>query len=84
MGDLVADRLANLVDPIGDALFDGHRHDPGSEAALGAGVQVSAGGADGVTGRDDARPLDPAGIDGIRKCDVDQVSAGIDEQAEIA
>ncbi len=83
VGDLVADRLADLADPVGDALLDGHPHDAGREAALRARVEVSAGRADGVAGGDDPRSLDPAGVDGLGECDVDEVAAGLDEQAEV-
>ena len=82
--DLVADRLADLVDPVGDALLDRHPHDARGQAALRARVEVAAGGADGVAGGDDPGTLDPAGGDGVGEGDVDEVAAGLDEQAEVA
>ena len=84
VGDLVADGLADLADPVGDALLDRHPHDPGGQPALGARVEVPAGRADGVAGRDDPRPLHPAGVDRVGEGDVDEVAAGLDEQPQVA
>ena len=58
--DLVADGLADLVDPVGDALLDRHRHDARRQAALRARVEVAAGRADGVAGGDDAAAPRPS------------------------
>jgi hypothetical protein len=82
--DLVANRLADLVDPVGDALLDCHSHDAGRQAALRARVEMAPGRTDGVTGRNDAWPLDPARSNGIRERDIDEVPARLYEQSEIA
>ncbi len=82
--DLVSHRLADLVDAVGDALFDRElecaRHERGEHRR----VQVPAGGRDRVTGRDDSGPLDPARVNRLAQRDIQQVSAGLDEQAEVA
>jgi hypothetical protein len=81
--DLVADRPPDLVDAVGDALLDGQGHHVGRQAALGAGVEVAARRADGVAGGDDAGAGDPAGLDRFAQRHVQQVAAGLDEQAEV-
>ncbi len=82
--DLVAHRLADLVDAVGDALLDRQleraRHERGEHRR----VEVPAGRRDGVTGRHNPRPVDPARVDGLAERDVEQVTAGLDEQSEIA
>ena len=82
--DLVADRLAHLVDAVGDALLDGERQDAGAERLEHRGVEVAAGRRDGVPGRDDARAVDPAEVDRLLEGDVEQQAAGLHEQAEVA
>ena len=82
--DLVADGLADLVDPVGDALLDRQRHDVRGERRLRARVEVAAGRDDRVAGGHDPAALDPAGVDRLRQRDVEQVPARLDEQAEVA
>jgi len=70
--DLVAHRGAALVGAVADAVDrPALRH-----AARGrdrVAVAVSAGGADGVDGGEDARPRRQPGVDGVAQADVDVV-----------
>ena len=45
---------------------------------------MPAGGGDGMPGRHHPRPVDPARVDGLAERDIEQVAAGLDEQAEVA
>ena len=58
--DLVAHGLADLVDAVGDALLHGDGQHVGGEVLEHRGVEVAAGGGDGMAGRDDAGAVDPA------------------------
>ena len=82
--DLVAHRLADLIDPVGDTFLDGQLQHARHERREHGRIQVPAGGRDGVTGGNDARTVDPPRIDGLTQGDVEQVAAGLDEQSEVA
>ena len=82
--DLVAHRLADLADAVGDPLLDGQLHDVRREGLEHGRVEVAAGRRDGVPGRHDPRPVDPAEVDGLLQGHVEQQAAGLDEQAEVA
>ena len=76
MLDLVADGMAYLVDAVGDVLL--HRQaqaHSGRERPEHRGVEMPAGRGDGVSGRDDPGPVDPAGVDGLGQRHVQQVAA---------
>ena len=84
MLDLVSHRLADLVDPVGNTFLDRELQRVRRERGEHRRVQVPAGGRDRVAGRDNAGPVDPPGVDGLAKGDVEQVATGFDEQAEVA
>ena len=84
MFDLVAHRLANLVDSVGDAFLNRQLQHVRRERGEHRRVQVPAGRRDGVPGRHYPRPVDPARVDGLAQRDVEQIAAGFDEQAEVA
>ena len=80
MLDLVADRLADLVDAVGDAFLDGELQHSRHESREHRRVQVPTGGGDGVSGRNHARPLDPAAVDRLAQRDVEEgIANGVDE-----
>src|SRR5262245_59768935 len=81
--DLVADGLAHLADSVGDALFDRQRHDVRRERLEHRRVEVPTGRRDGVPRGDDPRPVDPAEVDGLLQCHVQQQPARLHEQAEV-
>ena len=82
--DLVAHRLAHLGHAVRDALLDAQRHDVGPEPLEHRRVEVAAGRRDRVAGGHEARAVDPAVVDRARERDVEQVAAGLHEQAEVA
>ena len=82
--DLVAHRFADFVDPVRDAFLDGQVQHVGCEGREHRRVQVPSGGSDGVTGGHHPRPLDPACVDRPAERNVEQVAAGLDEQAQVA
>ena len=84
MLDLVAHRLADLVDAVGDALLDRQLEHARHERGEHRRVEVPAGRRDRVTGGHHPRPLDPARVDGLAQRDVEQVAACLDEQSEVA
>ena len=47
-------------------------------------IEVAAVGRDGVPGRDDARPVDPALVDRAHERDVEHVAAGLHHQPQVA
>ena len=81
--DLVADGLADLGHTVGDALLHGERQHVRGQGLEHGGVEVASGGADGVPGRDDARAVDPAHVDGLHEGDIEQEATGLHEQPEI-
>ncbi len=82
--DLVPHGLADLGHAVGDALLDGEREHVRSEGLEHGGVEVAPGRADGVPGRDDPGPVDPAHVDGLHEGHVEQDPTGLDEQPEVA
>ena len=82
--DLVAHGLAHLGHTVGDALFDRQRQDVRGERLEHRRIEVPAGGADGVTGRDDPGPVDPAHVDRLHQRDVEQDASRLHEEAEVA
>ena len=84
MLDLIAHRLADLVDPVGDALLDGQLERTRHERREHRRVEVATCGCDRVPGGDHARAFDPSRVDGLAERDVEQVTACLDEQSEIA
>lgn len=82
--DLVSDGLANLVDTVGDAFFDGQIENTGCEGREHRRIQVTAGRGDRVTGRNDARSVHPSGVDRLTECDVEEITAGLHEQSQIS
>ncbi len=82
--DLVAHRLANLVDSVGDAFFNRQFQHVRCERGEHRRVKMPAGRRNGVPGRHYPRPLDPARVDGPAQRDVEQITPGFDEQAEVA
>ena len=84
MLDLVAHRLAHLVDPVSDSLFERQRHDVGSKRTLGAGIEMSTRGNNGVACRVDPWTVDPTGVDRVAQGDVEHVASGLHEQSEVA
>ena len=57
---------------------------PGASRWNTVRIEVAAVGRDGVAGRDDARTVVPALVDGALERHVEQVAAGLDHQAEVA
>ena len=82
--DLVAHRLADLVDAVGDALLDRQLQHAGHERGEHRRVEVPARRRDRMAGGDHPRAVDPARVDGLAQRDVEQVAAGLDEQSEVA
>ena len=82
--DLVAHRLADLVDSVGDAFLDRQLQHVRCERGEHRRIQMPAGRGDRVPGRHHPRPVDPARVDGLAQRDVEQVAAGLDEQPEVA
>ena len=82
--DLVAHRLADLVDAVGDALLDGQLQHAGHERREHRRVEVPARRGDRVPGGDHPRAFDPARVDRLAQRDVEQVTACLDEQSEVA
>ena len=82
--DLVADSLAHLRHPIGDSLLHGEGQHVGGQGLEHGGIEVAAGGTDGVSGRDDPGPVDPSHVDGLHEGHVEQEAAGLYEQSEIS
>ena len=82
--DLVAHRLADLLDTVGDPLGDGEREDARSEAVEHRRIQVAAARRDRVPRRDDPGARDPSRVDRAHERDVEQQPAGLHEQTEVA
>ncbi len=82
--DLVAHRLAHLGHAVRDPLFDTERHDAGPEPLEHGRVEVAAGGRDRMPGGHEAWTVDPTIVDRARERDVEEVAAGLDEEAEVA
>ena len=82
--DLVAHRLADLVDAVGDAFFYGQLEHARHERREHRRVEMPARRRDRVPGRNHPRAVDPARVDRSAQRDVQQVSTGLDEQAEIS
>ena len=82
--DLVPHGLSDLVDTVGDALLDGELQNAWHERSEHRRVEVSAGRGYRVTGRHHTRALDPARVDRLAQRDIQQVTACLDEQSEVA
>ena len=82
--DLITHGLADLVDSVGDAFLDRQLERAGHERGEHRRIEMSAGRRDRMSRRDDPGAVDPAGVDGLAERHVQQVPAGLDEQAEVA
>src|SRR6478609_3686095 len=82
--DLVADRLADLVDPVGDALLDRELESAGHEGGEHRRIKVPARRRDGMARGYHPRPLYPPRVNGFGQRHVEKVSACLDEQSEVA
>ena len=82
--DLVAHRLADLLDTVGDPLGDGEREDARREALEHRRIQVAAARRDRVARRHDPWAGYPSRVDRAHERDVEQQTAGLHEQAEVA
>ena len=82
--DLVAHGLAHLGHTVGDALLNALGHDARGQALEHGRVEVAPGRGDGVSGREDAGPGEPAVVDRLDQVDVEQESGRVHHEAEVA
>ncbi len=82
--DLVAHGLADLGHSVGDALFDREGQHMGCEGLEHGGIEMAAGGADGVPGRHNPWSVDIAAVDGLLERHVEEQAARLHEEAEVA
>jgi hypothetical protein len=76
--------VAHLVDAVGDSLADAQRHDPRSQSLEHGRVEMAAVRGDRMAGRDDPGALHPTLVDGAPQCDIQEVAASLDHQAQVA